>query len=397
MINNIFKVNMLGDFEAYFGDKVIVDKNDRASKPVQLFAYFLCNQNKPLSQSELIKVVLKNEGESPESVLKNIVYRLRKMISAAGMSEDCIKYSRSAYIFSYDGEKEIDVEQFLELTDKAGKRTDEDALDERMKAVSLYKGELLSKMSGEAWVVELSLTLQRRFLDCIDKLCEFTGNEAYLPQLILALNTALLISPYDDDILCALVNALYSCKRVREAVEKCESFSELLYNDLGIEPSLKVRELYKKVLGGSYDTISSVFELRGLISEEESNGAYYCSLEVFKSIYHFSVRQTKRTGQSIFLMLCSVREKDGDRPSSGARLSAITATVKDTVQRSLRSGDVYARTSPSQYILMLTDINEECCDVVEARLRKNFYANSGMKETRLLCEHISAIDIDRLF
>ena len=96
-------------------------------------------------------------------------------------------------------------------------------------------------------------------------------------------------------------------------------------------------------------------------------------------------------------MLCSIREKDGDRPSSGARLSAIAATMKDTVQRSLRSGDVYARTSPSQYVLMLTDINEECCDVVEGRLRKNFYNNGGMKETRLLCEHISAIDIDKLF
>lgn len=397
MKNELFKVNMFGDFEAYYGGKVIVGRDDRASKPVQLFAYFLCNQNKPLSQSELINVILKKEGESPESVLKNIIYRLRKMISAAGMSEDCIRYSHSAYTFSYDGVKEIDIDRFLQLTEHAGSKSGEEALGERLEAVSLYKGELLSKMSDEPWVVELSLMFQRRFLNCIERLCEFRGDEEYLPKLISALNTALVISPYDDDILCALVNALYSCKRVKEAVEQCERFSELLYNDLGIEPSAKVRELYKKVLGGTYDTIASVSELRGLIAEEETNGAYYCSLEVFKSIYHFSVRQTKRTGQSIFLMLCSIREKDGDRPSSGARLSAIAATMKDTVQRSLRSGDVYARTSPSQYVLMLTDINEECCDVVEGRLRKNFYNNGGMKETRLLCEHISAIDIDKLF
>ena len=393
---NVFKVNMFGDFEALYGDNIIIGRDDRASKPVQLFAYFLCNQNRAIPQSELIGVIIKDESDSPENVLKNIIYRLRKMIAAAGMDDSCIKYSKSSYMFAYDGEKIIDVDRFVALTAEDDAINEAERLDARLEAVKLYKGELLSRMSDEPWVVELSLKLQRRFLNCIEKLCDFTGEEEYLPELVSGLNTALGISPYDDELLCALVNALYAGKRVKEAVERCEKFSELLYNDLGIEPSAKVRELYKKVLGGTYDTFGSVVELRGLMAEEAIGGAYYCSLEVFKSIYHYSVRQTRRTGQSIFLMLCSVRENDGDRPSSGSRLSAIAATLQDVIQKSLRSGDVYARSSPSQYLLMLTDIDDDCCDIVETRLRKSFYAIGGMKETRLICEHVSAIDVEKM-
>ena len=71
--------------------------------------------------------------------------------------------------------------------------------------------------------------------------------------------------------------------------------------------------------------------------------SYFCNLEVFSNIYRFVVRHMERSGQSVFLMLCTITELDGAPPESGDRTQKIIEHFHDSVKASLRRGDAYTR------------------------------------------------------
>ena len=73
-------VTMFGGFEVTYGETAVIPRDARNSKVVQLFQYLLCRRGSMIPQGELIEVLLgEADCANPLAVLKNIVYRLRKM------------------------------------------------------------------------------------------------------------------------------------------------------------------------------------------------------------------------------------------------------------------------------------------------------------------------------
>ena len=84
MENGRFIVRMLGGFSVYYGERPIVSERSRNSKVTQLLEYLLMNRRRGVPQEELIEVLLAGEeSESPANVLKNLIYRLRKLFIAS--------------------------------------------------------------------------------------------------------------------------------------------------------------------------------------------------------------------------------------------------------------------------------------------------------------------------
>ena len=78
-------VTMFGGFEVTYGETAVIPRDARNSKVVQLFQYLLCRRGSMIPQGELIEVLLgEADCANPLAVLKNIVYRLRKLLGERG-------------------------------------------------------------------------------------------------------------------------------------------------------------------------------------------------------------------------------------------------------------------------------------------------------------------------
>lgn len=398
MKKKVLKVEMLGGFEVTYADMPIITKDARNSMLTQLLQYLLVNRNKMVSQDELINVLLGDDDMSnPAVTLKNIVYRLRKLLAAGGVEKECVIYKRSAYGFCSDIPCDIDIEKFSSIVGEIrGKElADKDCYKLCFEAMDLYKGEFLLKISGEPWVMKNSLIYQEMYLYVLGKafdIAERTGQyESILPQL----KKASEIYPYEENVYLMHISCLHQLGMVKEAVAEYELVTAILFDDLGIGSSDKLRSLYAKITDGLQQVTESIVDIRNKMNDMATEkGPFFCNLETFANIYQFAVRHMDRSGKSVFLMLCSLNEADDSPLKSGNRLKKVVSSMREAVKLTCRKGDVYTRYSPTQFLLMLMEIRQENCDVVAGRLRRNFYKQPKMGRINISCRSISAADMD---
>ena len=89
----------------------------------------------------------------------------------------------------------------------------------------------------------------------------------------------------------------------------------------------------------------------GTGSAGEGHGAYQCEYAVFKRLVQLERRGVERSGDSVYLCLLTVGDRKGRtlKPEIQARAME---RLRASIQKSLRSSDVYARYSVSQFILL---------------------------------------------
>jgi DNA-binding SARP family transcriptional activator len=392
-----FKIQMLGDFLVTYKDKILVSENNRNNKVIHLFQYLLVNHGHSVRQDELIsRLFLDAEDyDNPVHTLKNIVYRLRKYLKECGLPDvEYIFYKKGAYGLNGEIECLIDAEFFEKAVESARESTDPaEKLDHCLAAVALYDGDFLPKSSHMFWVVPKSLHFQQCFHYCIDTAFEILQSKGDLSSMLDILEKALYLYPYEEHFHALRISCLYQLGKVKEAVREYDFATTLLFDELGISPSAEMLALYEEMtqtLHSAADSLHAILEdLNENIMEK---GAYYCNYQVFANIYRIVVRHSERSGRSAFVALIDfeAREeiKDGKKQTdSGALFNA--------VQTSLRRGDVFARYSPTQFIVLLMDINQENSKKVMARISDRFYKQS--KSRRFTWKLASAIDVDRIF
>ncbi len=396
----ILQVKMFGNFSVLYDSVSVIDGKSKGNKVVSLLKYFLCHKNTMISQTHLLKELLISDDDfNAISILKNIVYRLRKMFDAVGIDKSCIIYRKNAYGFFPDFEVDIDVHKFEELVEEihnADIKENTKIFNTCLKAMELYKGDFLP-FSEELWVAEYSIKYKNMFTFCLRTAFRIVSESGEYIKLSSHLKNGIALFPYDDDIACMHIYALYKLNLKKDAIREYDRITEILYNDLGISPSAKLTELHMEITSGLNNTAHSMDDVRASIAEGEyKHGAYYCNLAVFSNIYSFVVRHMQRSGQSIYLMLCTISLTDGTAPAKGEELTKAAESFHKAVIKACRRGDVYTRYSSAQFLIMLPEINRENCDVVAQRIRANYYKQSKMNYTRIDCKTISAMDLESI-
>ena len=74
----------------------------------------------------------------------------------------------------------------------------------------------------------------------------------------------------------------------------------------------------------------------GLKEEEEEEGAFYCNLPSFRDGYRLVRRIIERSGQSVYLMLCTVTDGKGHPMENKEKLAAMTDELYDAIKHCLR-------------------------------------------------------------
>ena len=62
-------------------------------------------------------------------------------------------------------------------------------------------------------------------------------------------------------------------------------------------------------------------------------------------------------------------------------------TLKSVTQHSLRLGDVFTQYSSCQYLVMVSDVDNQNAELIAGRIAETFYAETAAIEDKLLLHH----------
>jgi DNA-binding SARP family transcriptional activator len=359
------KVQMLGDFALHFGTETILSGYSRSNKVIYLLQYLLVHRQRNFSRDALIQLLYGREDtENPVNALKITIHRLRKLLaSACPENREYILYDSGRYGWNNAIPCEVDVELFDTAIQQAESMKDspEEQLRLYKKAIDLYNGEFLPALSTEDWVAPLTMYYQQQYRNCVQNTLHLMEEQGDMEGMLTVGRHAAALFPYDEDMQILKIYCLYKCKQIKEAIATYNETVEMLFNEYGVSPSKELIDIYKEVSAGMPENRDSVVQIRDTIREnEEERGAYYTNFQNFVDSYHLIVRNLERTGLSAYLMLCTL-EDQGD-------FDHLKTAIKD----SLRKGDCFTRYSARQYLILLTGISYENCEVVFHRIEDKF-------------------------
>ncbi|MCL2638249.1 MAG: hypothetical protein FWD48_07740 [Oscillospiraceae bacterium] len=376
-------ITTLGEFSIAYGDKIIAEKDRRSKKMWTLLKYLCAFMDRSVTQEELIKVLWSGEEVSnPAGALKTQLHRLRTALDVLGLPDktELIVSFAGTYAFNSSLEYIIDAAQF-EKNYKQSQRTDISEKEQILfakKAFEMYNGKYLKNSGEESWVIPIRVYYHSIFLRAVHKLTDALFRHKHYNELINICRRALLIENTDQNIHTLLIKALAALGD-RDAVKTHYKYViNILYNELGVNPSAELKELYKETIDadtGTGDSIKTIQQKLKEDSSETENGAFFCELEVFKNIYRLKMRDAQRSGQKVQICLITVKDATGDE-SPSAKIIDEMKRLHDCVSNSLRKSDTFARYSLLQYVLMLSSACDDTAKMVVNRIANCYKSKS---------------------
>ena len=157
----VIQVNTLGGFSLTLGEKNMGDNDNRSRKAWSLLCFLIMNRKKELGIGDLFAAIWPDESQdNPYGALKTLVFRVRKMLEAAGFpAQELLVNRHGTYAWSSESLGcRVDAERFEELCHLVldPGRPMAGVYDEAMEAVALYRGYFLPKSGDESWVIPIS-------------------------------------------------------------------------------------------------------------------------------------------------------------------------------------------------------------------------------------------------
>ena len=382
--DNILSARMLGGFSLqYQGREIVLDRNI-LSKTTQLLQMLLLGGQEGVAKTSLIYALYgrDDEVENKNGSLNNTIFRMRKQLKATGLPESSYVVIRSGMCY-WDETIPISVDA-LEFDKKVRQarlsENLEDRLNRLMEACRMYNGEFLPSMIGEDWVAVRNAAYHEQFQYCMNEAChELLVRERYEEMVELA-HAAAEIYPFEEWQIWE-IDGLIALARFKEALEVYERTTKKMLDELGLAPSPELLKRFR-IMGERMSQASGAIDdiRHRLVEKEKKKGAYFCTFPSFVDIYHVFGRIMERKGISVFIMLCTLKNtKDQVCGNEEGKDREVSHLLSEAIRTSLRSGDFYTRYNYSQYLIMLSEIQQENCAIVSHRIDQNF---QKMEETK---------------
>lgn len=382
---NKLEITMFGEFSMTYGENTISEHSKRSKKLWLLLQYLVVHHTRSVPQSELIDILSReDEGVNPASALKTQVHRLRDILSSLKYPKPIIICANGAYSINPEIELEIDSETF-ENTFKAAGNTDSGSEKLRLilETVNLYTGEFLAKSAYESWVVPLNTYYRSVYSKAVRMAIDLLSASGKLHDIIAICSKATALNPYDEFVHYSHIKALAELGEQESAKKQYEIVTDLMMNKFGINPSKELMELYDSTIKTKKSVQSDIDVVIGdLMEQRPVAGAFFCEYQIFKHLYQLEIRDSQRTGISINICLLTVSGANGDSPSQNSMTKAMQR-LQDCISHSLRGSDIFSRYSVSQFVIMLSNTNEQTGELIMKRIEKAFRRENTNKDIEL--------------
>lgn len=382
------QVQMLGQFTLRYGDRTISDSDDRSRRVWSLLAYMLYNHGRSFAQEELIHLYWSNGEKSadPGNALKSIFHRIRTALDKLqpGLGRLLIRRKAGRYFWNNVMPLSLDTEDFEAHFHAAEAAGDDDVrLAEYQAALALYAGDPLPRMTDEIWTIPIVAYYHSLYTRAAAGAIELLEKQERTAEAVALCRRAIHIEPYQEDLYEHLMRGLLRTGDMKGTMSVYEEMSELLFAHFGVMPSETLRTLYRQATRTVNDRTLTMDEVCSQLAEPAPHGgAMVCEYDFFKILYRSEVRSIARNGHSANICLLSVSGKDGEMLARRS-LDPAMNNLQVLVQNNLRRGDVIARCSISQYIILLPQANYENSRMVADRLVSAFYRRYPHSPARL--------------
>ena len=362
------KIEMLGGFSIYYNNKLVEEHMRTSAKSWKLLQYLIVHRYRTVSREELIEhFCAQNQPEDPASALHKMVYRVRTALSKGGLpcAGSVIISSRGGYSWNNEIKCSVDIEDFEDLIKKADVLKDykEEKLNLLLKAISLYKGDFLPNSDDEFWVKSLSHRLRNLYLKSVHSAVEILISMERNEEVESICANALQIDPFNEETFSYYICGLLACGKKVEALESYKRMESLFFDALGESLSDKIRALYDQI---QRPAAKEGFPLESVINEwlteADYPGAYYCDFGVFKTICQIESHQMKRNEKSVYIARINTKH------STESKADGIMMHLGMRIPERLRKGDLFTRSGPGEYMIMLSHLNYEECKTLVTRI-----------------------------
>ena len=374
--NQMINVRTFGGFSIRYKDAELSFGNQSESQMVQLLQLLLHYRKQGLSR-DLAKAALFGDRDVDDvsHSIRNIIYNLRKKLRALGLPESQYVVKRGGiYFWSDDIQVIEDAAEFEEAFNKAMECDDDEQKTELLTdACYIYSGRFLAGNESSVWSAQEAERYREIFSDCVTELTDILKEEHKYKQLLEVSTYASKVDPFSEwEIL-----TLEALGRLGK-FDKTESFYrktvDMYVKEYGGRANSYVREFINRIglkLVVGHETLEEIQKKIGNPEDYDRKG-YYCSLPVFQEIYRMTERMMERSGEKIFLMLCTILDSKGNPMREGSRLEELSERLRNTIIESVRHTDTVTRYGKGQYLVLLINTTEEDCSVVSQRISSRF-------------------------
>lgn len=377
MSENLPKLNVhvLGGFSITYGDDPISFGRNTVTKAMKLLQILIYQGEKGIAREKLLEELFgREELADVANNLRVTVHRLKKMLVDAGLPKyDYVKIKKGVYRWDAPTETVVDAFVFSELIDKAHEAESEKEEIRLLKeACLMYGGEFLPDLSVDEWVLMESYQYKKKYSEALVRVCGYLMAHGEYEEALRFCTPACEMYPFDE-WQTIKIDCYIALNEYKEAMREYENTAEMLFEELGINPSEKMLNQFQVMSNRMNYKPQAIRDVKQHLKEEtDESGAYYCSLPSFRDNYRLVARIVERNGQSVFLMMCSITNSNGQPMESGKRLDQMMEELNRTIKVCLRRGDCYTRYSASQFLILLVGTNKEDCGMIFERIRRSF-------------------------
>ena len=180
------------------------------------------------------------------------------------------------------------------------------------------------------------------------------------------------VDPMNADVNYYLIYSLYKIGNKKNAVEQYNRIVNAYYDEFGVEPERKLLELYEEITVHEEGIEADLNTIQEELTEKNARReAYICDYSVFQHYYKIEARACARNGMSVYIMLITIKQRSKEEPDLN-KVAAGMEKMENVIASSLRSGDIFARYSKNQFIVMLPTACYENSLMIGERILKNF-------------------------
>lgn len=363
---------MLGDFEIRVGGRPVLAQLAQSRKATALVQYLVLQRGEKVPHKTLTNALWGGDRSgNPDMALRAILHRFRNMIAQEHLTEleDCILTSRGFYQWNPELECEVDVFRMQDLVMQAGQEKDPEqrlALEEQI--VEIYRGRLLPLSMEEPWVESSAVRLHVLYRAAMIHVLEHYKKTGNNERLVALCRNGLEKNPWAERLYLELILALESLGRREEAHQVLQQGLASGCLHRAAEPG-RVGALWRQARQADRNMENDMARLMAELPRDNTEGAMICSFETFGQIYRMQRGIQVQYHVPVFLVLVTIVPVQAQDSAETERMMEV---LQDLLRTRLRSCDVAARYSDTQYAVMVCGVPGQNAMRLQ-RIKEAFY------------------------
>ena len=170
-------------------------------------------------------------------------------------------------------------------------RDQDKAIEIYMKVIDLYKGEYLGENTYLEWVFTIRSRYHRLFVQSLLRLLELLKNQRKFMEIIEVYEQTVVHEPFEEALHIYFLESLIELGEYKNALSHYKYITDKIYREMSIRPTPTLKNIYRKIFSGGdkSEDIDLAQVGTNLVNDDGIEGALFCDIDYFKTIYNLSV------------------------------------------------------------------------------------------------------------